>query len=99
MPQAAVVFRELISVTRQRSTEPGEPRQETALATPEAWRHPGWLETSNGDPARAFVLGALHALVRNGTATWTALEGGDVRLTCSSGIVLHLGQYGVTRLG
>ena len=50
------------------------------------------------DPARAFVLGALHALVGNGTATWTALESGDVLLTCSSGIVLNLGKDGVTRI-
>jgi hypothetical protein len=88
----------LISVTRQWSPEPDEPRQETALTTPEVWRHPNWLETPNGDPARAFVLGALHALVENGTATWTTLEGGDVRLICPSGIVLHLGQNGVTRI-
>jgi hypothetical protein len=93
-----VVFRELISVTRQRSPEPDEPSEETAVTISEAWRHPSWLDAPNGDSAREFVLGVLHALVRNGTATWTALESGDVRLTCSSGVVLHLGENGVTRI-
>jgi hypothetical protein len=85
-------------VTRQRPTEPDKPKQETASTTPEGWRDSNGPNAVPDDPARAFVLGALHALVGNGTATWTALESGDVLLTCSSGIVLHLGKDGVTRV-
>jgi hypothetical protein len=85
-------------VTRQQPTEPDKPSQETAPITPEGSRDSSGPNAVPDDPARAFVLGAFHALVGSGTATWTALESGDVLLTCSWGIVLHLGKDGVTRI-
>lgn len=50
------------------------------------------------DPARAVVIEALLALVEAGEAFWTVLESGDVRVDCASGIVLHLGERGLTRI-
>jgi len=51
-----------------------------------------------GDPDRAFVMQMVRSLVESGVAKWTALEGGDIRLTLASGETFHLGQDCVTRI-
>jgi hypothetical protein len=59
---------------------------------------PTWLTTPSSDPARAFVVDVLRALVDSGEAFWTILESGDVRVTFPSGVVLQLGEDGITRI-
>jgi hypothetical protein len=85
-------------VTRQSSPQPDERGGSIATVALETWRPPTWLDVPGDDPARAFVVGAVRALVDAGQATWAVLEGGDVRVTCSSGVVLHLTEDGVIRI-
>jgi hypothetical protein len=75
--------------------ERGEPSTVGALET---WRPPAWLDTPGEDAARAFVVDAVRALVDARLATWTVLEGGDVRVTCSSGVVFQLTEDGIIRI-
>jgi hypothetical protein len=70
----------------------------TAITVPH-FRRPAWFDaTAEEDPARAVVMETLFALVEKGEAVWTVLESGNVRLDCISGVVLHLGEHGLTRL-
>jgi hypothetical protein len=63
-----------------------------------AWQPPSWLNEPGYDPARAVVIAAFRTLADSGMALWTILESGDVRLSCETGEVFHLTEYGVTRI-
>jgi hypothetical protein len=85
-------------MTRHSLPEPEE-RSETATSTAlGAWEPPAWLTTPSNDPARALVVDVLRALAENGEVEWTILESGDVCVTHSSGLVLHLRENGITRI-
>ena len=83
-------------------TRPSLPQPEgrgapSTVGALESWRPPACLDTPGEDAARAFVVDSVRALVDAGLATWVVLEGGDVRVTCSSGVVLQLTEDGIIR--
>jgi hypothetical protein len=85
-------------VTKPSPPQSDERSDTTTTVTLDSLQPPTWLTKSSNDPARALVVDVLRALVDSGEAGWTLLESGDVRITCLSGMVLHLGEDGVTRI-
>jgi hypothetical protein len=85
--------------TRQNSVARLDGRDEIAkIVVLETWQPPNWLNEPGDDPARAVVMAAFRELADSGMALWSVLESGDVHLSCETGEVFHLTEYGVRRI-